>query len=68
MIGFGAGRRSLNVETSVKRRSDQKELVVLKTKVKTFAQWDEKVLARNAAKQIAKEIKKALKESPAAGS
>ncbi len=67
LIGFGAGRRSLNVETTVKRRSDQKELAALKTKVKTSPRWDEKVLARNAAKQIANEIKKALKQGPPAG-
>lgn len=65
---IGTGFRSLNVETRVKRRSDQKELAALKTKVKAQPQWDEKVLARYAAKRVAKEIKKALKENGRAGS
>lgn len=60
LIGFGAGFRSLRLETTLTRRSDHKSLVTPKIHVKAPANWNEKVLAREAAKQIAKEIKKQL--------
>ncbi len=67
IIGFGAGMRSLRLETTLTRRSDHKALAALKIHVKALPKWDEKVLARSAAKQMAKEIKNQLKEgsSPA---
>lgn len=61
LIGFGSGLRSLRIEASVNRRSDNKSLAAIKVKVKTLPQWDEKVLAKEAAKQIVKEMKKSLK-------
>ncbi len=62
IIGFGAGFRSLRLETTLTRRSDHKVLAAPKIHVKAPATWNEKVLAREAAKHIAKEIKKQLKE------
>jgi uncharacterized protein DUF4410 len=62
IIGFGAGFRSLRLETTLTRRSDHKTLATPKIHVKAPATWNEKVLAREAAKHIAKEIKKELKE------
>src|SRR5229473_85309 len=61
IIGFGAGFRSLRLEATLTRRSDHKALAAPKIHVKAPATWDEKVLAREAAKHIAKEIKKQLK-------
>jgi uncharacterized protein DUF4410 len=63
LIGFTAGWRSLKVETTVKRRSDQKVIVSPQIHVRASPRWKDKVLAKEAAQQIVKEIKKALKES-----
>ena len=66
LIGFSAGWRSLKVETTVKRRSDQKVIVSPQIRVRASPRWKDKVLAKQAAQQIVKEIKKALKEGGAA--
>jgi hypothetical protein len=65
LIGFTAGWRSLKVETTIKRRSDQKVIVSPQIHVRASPRWKDKVLAKEAAQQIVKEIKKALKESAA---
>lgn len=61
LIGFTAGWRSLRVETTVTRRSDKKAIATVKTRVRISPRWKENIMAREAAKQIAREIKKALK-------
>lgn len=60
---FGAGWRSLKVDTTIKRRSDQKIVVSPQIHVRASPRWKDKVLAKEAAQQIVKDIKKALKES-----
>jgi hypothetical protein len=60
LIGFGAGMRSLKMDADVVRRSDKQNLCVLHVHVKVQPRWDEKVMAKYAAKQIVNEMKKAL--------
>jgi hypothetical protein len=60
IIGYGAGQRSLKVDVNVLRRSDQKILGTLHVKVRAAPNWNEKVLAVEAAKTLAKEIKDTL--------
>jgi hypothetical protein len=65
LIGFTAGWRSLKVETTIKRRSDEKIIVSPQIHVRASPRWKDKVLAKEAAHEIVKEIKKALKENGA---
>jgi len=65
LIGFTAGWRSLKVDTTIKRRSDQKVLVTQQVHVRASPRWNEKVLAKAAAKQIVNDIKKSLKDTGA---
>jgi len=62
LIGFGAGMRSLRMDADVVRRSDKQNLCVLHVHVKVDPRWNEKVMAKTAANQMVKEMKKALKE------
>jgi len=62
LIGFGAGMRSLKMDADVVRRSDNQNLCVLHVHVKIDPRWDEKIMAKTAAKQMVNEMKKALKE------
>src|SRR5690348_6758069 len=66
LIGFTAGWRSMKVDTMIKRRSDQNVIVSPQIHVRASPRWKDKVLAKEAAQQIVKEIKKALKDSGAA--
>ena len=66
LIGFGAGWRSLKLDTTVKRRSDQSIMVSPQIHVRSSPRWKDKVLAKEAAHQIVKELKEALKEKGAA--
>lgn len=63
LIGFGAGMRSLKMDADVVRRSDKQNLCVLHVHVKIDPRWDEKIMAKGAAHQMVKEMKKALAES-----
>ena len=65
LIGFTAGWRSLKVDTTIKRRSDQKVLITQQVHVRASPRWNEKVLAKAAARQIVNDIKKSLKDSGA---
>jgi len=60
IVGFGVGRRSLKMKVNVVRRSDQKILGSIPVEVKAPATWNEKFLAVEAAKRIAKEVKNSL--------
>jgi len=62
LIGFGAGMRSLKMDADVVRRSDKTNLCVIHVHVKVQPRWDEKVMAKFAAKQMVNEMKKALKD------
>jgi len=62
LIGFGTGMRSLKMDADVVRRSDKQNLCVLHVHVKIDPRWDEKVMAKGAAHQMVKEMKKALAE------
>jgi len=62
LIGFGAGMRSLKMDADVVRRSDKTNLCVIHVHVKVQPRWNEKVMAKFAAKQMVNEMKKALKE------
>ena len=62
LIGFGAGMRSLKMDADVVRRSNKENLCVLHVHVKIDPRWNEKIMARNAAHQMVKEMKKALSE------
>lgn len=66
LIGFTAGWRSMKVETTIKRRSDQSVVASPQIHVRASPRWKDKVLAREAAKQIVKDLKKAMKEQGAA--
>lgn len=62
LIGFGAGSRSLKMDADVLRRSDKQNLCVIHVHVKVDPRWNEKVMAKGAAKEMVKEMKKALSE------
>lgn len=61
LIGFGAGMRSLKVDATVSRRSNQQSVTAIHVHVKVSPRWDEKVMARFAAKNIVKQLKDSLK-------
>jgi len=62
LIGFGAGMRSLKMDADVVRRSDKENLCVVHVHVKVDPRWNEKVMAKAAAHQMVREMKKALSE------
>ncbi len=62
LIGYGAGMRSLKMDVNVTRRSDHQDLGAIKVHVKISPRWNETVMAKFAAHQIAREVKKGLKE------
>lgn len=66
LIGFTAGWRSLKVDTIVKRRDDQSVVISPQIHVRASPRWKDKVLAKEAAQQIVKELKNALKDKAAA--
>jgi hypothetical protein len=63
LIGFGAGMRSLKMDADVVRRGDNQNLCVLHVHVKIDPRWNEKVMAKGAAHEMVREMKKALAES-----
>jgi len=65
LIGFGAGMRSLKVDANVARRSDQQNLAAIHVHVKVSPRWNEKIMARAAAKDIVKQLKNSLKATKA---
>jgi hypothetical protein len=58
---FGGGFRSLKVDANVARRSDRQNLTAIHVHVKVSPRWDEKVMARFAARNIVKQLKNSLK-------
>ena len=66
LIGFTAGWRSLKVDTTIKRRSDQSVIASPQIHVRASPRWKDKVLAKEAAHQIVNELKKAVKDKDAA--
>jgi hypothetical protein len=68
LIGFGAGMRSLKVDANAARRSDQQNLTAIHVHVKVSPRWNEKVMARFAAKNIVKQLKDSLKSETKAAS
>jgi hypothetical protein len=60
--GYGVGARSLKLDVNLTRRSDKQDLGVVKVHVKVSPRWNEEVMAKAAAHQIAHEVKKGLKE------
>jgi hypothetical protein len=60
LIGFGAGMRSLKVQVNVLRRSDHKSLGTMTVHVKSNPQMNDKILAVEAARQIAHDVKDSL--------
>lgn len=63
LIGFTAGWRSLKLDTTIKRRSDQSVIASPQIHVRASPRWKDKVLAKEAAHQIVNDLKKALKDS-----
>ena len=63
LIGFGAGMRSLKMDADVIRRNDKQNLGTLHVHVKIQPTWNEKIMAKTAAKQLVNEMKKTLKET-----
>jgi hypothetical protein len=63
LIGFGAGFKSLKMDADVARRSDKQSLCAIHVHVKIDPRWNEKVMAKGAAHEMVKEMKKALAES-----
>lgn len=68
LIGFGAGMRSLKVDANAARRSDQQNVTAIHVHVKVSPRWNEKVMARFAAKNIVKQLKDSLKSEAKAAS
>lgn len=64
LIGFGAGMRSLKMDADVIRRSDKQNLCVIHIHEKIDPRWNEKVLAKFAAQQLVKNMKRELKDLP----
>jgi hypothetical protein len=62
IIGYGVGARSLKIDANVTRRSDHQNMEAIKVHVKVSPRWNEEVMAKAAAHQIANEVKKGLKE------
>jgi hypothetical protein len=62
IIGYGVGARSLKIDVNVTRRSDRKDMGAIKAHVKVSPRWNEEVMAKAAARHIANEVKKGLKE------
>jgi len=62
LIGFGAGFKSLKMDADVLRRSDKQNLCVIHVHVKVDPRWNEKVMAKGAAREMVKEMRKALTE------
>jgi len=62
IIGFGAGARSLKIDVNLTRRSDHQDMGAIKVHTKVSPRWNESVMAKFAAQQIAHEVKKGLKE------
>jgi hypothetical protein len=60
LIGFGAGMRSLKMDADVQRRSDKQNLCGMHVHVKIAPNWNEKTMAKFAAQQIVKDMKKEL--------
>ena len=53
LIGFGAGARSLKMEITMARRSDNRSVAHLEVRVRLTPRMSEQVMARMAAKEIA---------------
>ncbi len=62
LIGFGAGFKSLKMDADVIRRSDKQNLCTIQVHVKVDPRWNEKIMAKGAAHEMVKEMKKALAE------
>lgn len=60
--GYGAGARSLKLDVNLSRRSDHQNLGAIKVHVNVSPRLKEEVMAKGAARQIAHEVKKALKQ------
>jgi hypothetical protein len=58
LIGFGAGMRSLKMDADVTRRSDKQNLSVIHVHVKVDPRWNEKTMAKFAAQEITRQMKK----------
>jgi len=56
LIGFGM--RSLKMDADVTRRSDKKALCVIHVHVKVDPSWNEKTMAKFAAQEIARQMRK----------
>lgn len=64
LIGFTAGWKSLKMDADVQRRSDKQVLCTIHVHTKIDPRWNEKMMAKMAAKQIVKEMKEGLKKQP----
>ena len=64
LIGFGAGWQSLKMDADVQRRSDKQVLCTVHVHTKIDPRWNEKTMAKMAAKQAVKEMKNELKAQP----
>lgn len=62
LIGFGAGFKSLKMDADVLRRSDKQNLCTIHVHVKVDPRWNEQVMAKSAAREMVKEMRKALTE------
>lgn len=65
LIGYGAGSRSLKIDANIVRRSDQKNMAMLHLTVKSNPRMTDRVLAKEAAKVLAREIKNSLEHQQA---
>ena len=65
LIGFTAGWRSLKIQVNLARRNDQQSLGTFEVKVRADPRWKPQILALEAARAIAKEIKDKLQHESA---
>jgi hypothetical protein len=58
LIGFGAGARSLKMTVTLGRRDSLQSVVRIELRVKASPRWTEQVMAREAAKAIAADLRR----------
>jgi len=65
IIGYGAGNRTLKMQVNVARHSDQKDLAMFEVTVHADPRGNEKILAKEAAREVVKKIKDSLEHESA---
>jgi len=64
LIGFTAGWQSMKMDADVIRRSDKQKLCTLHIHTKMDPRWNEKLMAKAAAREVVKGMRNELKTQP----